>query len=219
MFNFIKKIFKKNKSEEIKKQSENSESNKNIKSDNLSEEKKTSKNEKEENNVLSAEANKEKEKVKEEIKEPVPATKEAAETTETALEDSGEIKNSPYGKFCVKLAADGTYMFNLKASNGSIIATSQTYTSKSSCMNGIQSIRNNAPEAAVEDQTVDEIGSCPHPKFEIYVDKGGSYRFRLKATNGNIIAASQGYSSKSKCKNGVDSVKRHAALATVIEEQ
>jgi len=107
----------------------------------------------------------------------------------------------------------------LKASNGSIIATSQTYTSKSSCLNGIQSIKNNAPIASIEDQSLEGAEIQTHPKFEIFVDKGGSYRFRLKATNGNIIAASQGYSSKSKCKNGIESIKRHAELATIIEEE
>jgi uncharacterized protein YegP (UPF0339 family) len=152
---------------------------------------------------------------------PVEADIQSQETTENEQIDLPPVNDkniSSYGKFCIKMAVDGTYMFNLKASNGLVIATSQTYTSKINCINGIQSIKNNAPIASIEDKSVENSEVQTHPKFEIYVDKGGSYRFRLKATNGNIIAASQGYSSKSKCKNGIESVKRHAELATIIEE-
>jgi uncharacterized protein YegP (UPF0339 family) len=48
-------------------------------------------------------------------------------------------------------------------------------------------------------------------KFEIYKDKAGEFRFRLKASNGQTILASEGYSSKPACQNGVDSVKKNAA--------
>lgn len=54
-------------------------------------------------------------------------------------------------------------------------------------------------------------------KFEVYEDKGGKWRFRLKASNGEVIATSQGYSSKASAKNGVDSVRRHAAEADMVE--
>lgn len=54
-------------------------------------------------------------------------------------------------------------------------------------------------------------------KFEGYVDKAGKYRFRLKASNGEIIAVGESYSSKSACMNGIESVKKNAATA-VIEE-
>lgn len=54
-------------------------------------------------------------------------------------------------------------------------------------------------------------------KFEVYVDKAGKYRFRLKASNGEIIAVGESYSSKSACMNGIESVKKNAASA-VIEE-
>jgi uncharacterized protein len=54
-------------------------------------------------------------------------------------------------------------------------------------------------------------------KFELYQDKGGDYRFRLKAGNGEVIATGQGYSSKASAKNGIDSVKRNAADAEVVE--
>ncbi|GAA5153147.1 YegP family protein [Microbacterium pseudoresistens] len=54
-------------------------------------------------------------------------------------------------------------------------------------------------------------------KFELYQDKGGDYRFRLKAANGEIVATGQGYASKSGALNGIDSVRRNAADAEVVE--
>ncbi|WP_282846448.1 YegP family protein [Microbacterium oxydans] len=54
-------------------------------------------------------------------------------------------------------------------------------------------------------------------KFELYTDKSGEYRFRLKAGNGEVIAISEGYSSKSAALNGIDSVRRNAADADVVE--
>ncbi|GAB3600077.1 YegP family protein [Microbacterium tumbae] len=55
-------------------------------------------------------------------------------------------------------------------------------------------------------------------KFELYTDKSGEYRFRLKAGNGEIIAlASEGYSSKAGALNGIDSIRRNAADAEVVE--
>jgi uncharacterized protein YegP (UPF0339 family) len=54
-------------------------------------------------------------------------------------------------------------------------------------------------------------------KFEIYKDKGGKFRFRLKAGNGEIIAVGEAYESKASAKNGVDSVQKNAAGATVVD--
>ena len=55
-------------------------------------------------------------------------------------------------------------------------------------------------------------------KFEIYKDKAGKFRFRLKASNGQIIAVGEGYKSKTSARNGIDSVKRHAPDAPVVDE-
>ena len=85
-------------------------------------------------------------------------------------------------------------------------------------MNGIDSVRRNAPEAQVENQTVENYEVLKHPKFEVYVDKAGEYRFRLKATNGQIIAVSEGYKAMSSCMNGIDSVKRNAEDSEIVEE-
>ncbi|MCX6670787.1 MAG: YegP family protein [Euryarchaeota archaeon] len=54
-------------------------------------------------------------------------------------------------------------------------------------------------------------------KFEVYTDKSGEYRFKLKAPNGEVIASSEGYSSKKSCMNGIESVKKNAPNATIVE--
>ena len=118
------------------------------------------------------------------------------------------------GTFVVKTVKTG-FVFNLTAGNGEIIATSEVYTSEAACMNGIESVRKNAPIANLEDQTVAEPAAATNPKFEVYVDKGGEFRFRLKARNGEIIAASEGYTAKASCLNGVESVRKNAADAQV----
>ena len=121
------------------------------------------------------------------------------------------------GKFVIGKAKNGGVKFNLVAGNGEIIASSEVYNSKASAKKGIASIQKNAG-AAVEDQTKEGYAVEKHPKFELYQDKAGEFRFRLKATNGGIIAASQGYSSKSGCQNGIDSVKRNAPDAEIVDE-
>ena len=122
------------------------------------------------------------------------------------------------GKFVIRTAATG-FTFQLKAANGETIATSEVYTSEASCRNGIKSVQTNAPIAAVEDQTVPEAEKQSHPKFEVYLDKAGEYRFRLKATNGQIIAVSQSYTALASCTNGVESVKKNAADAAIEYEK
>ena len=122
------------------------------------------------------------------------------------------------GKFAVKTVKTGI-KFNLKANNGEIIAVSEVYTTKSACLNGIESVRKNASIAPVEDQTVEGFAAETNPKFEVYVDKAGEFRFRLKARNGEIIAASEGYKAKASCLNGIESVKKNAPDAEVVEEE
>ena len=57
----------------------------------------------------------------------------------------------------------------------------------------------------------------PEPVFEWYVDKKGKYRFRLKAGNGEIIATSEGYGSKDGVVGGIESVKKNAPIAKIVE--
>ena len=122
------------------------------------------------------------------------------------------------GKFAVKTVKTGI-KFNLKANNGEIIAVSEVYTTKSACLNGIESVRKNAPIAPVEDQTVEGFAAETNPKFEVYVDKAGEFRFRLKARNGEIIAASEGYKAKASCLNGIASIRKNAPEGAVVIEE
>ena len=122
------------------------------------------------------------------------------------------------GKFVMKKTNTG-YVFNLKAGNGEVIATGQVYSSHAGCSNGCASVSRNAPEAALEDQTVEGYAVEKNPKFEVYTDKAGEFRFRLKATNGEIIATSEGYKSKASCLNGVESVRKNAEHAPVTMEE
>lgn len=120
-------------------------------------------------------------------------------------------------KFSVRTTEKGS-RFNLVAKNGQVVGTSQTYKSRRTCLHGIASVRVNAPEAGIEDQTVEGYETLKCPKFEIYLDKAGEYRFRLKARNGQNILAGEGYASKSGCKNGIESIMKNAPEATVEDE-
>ena len=122
------------------------------------------------------------------------------------------------GKFVIKPAKNG-FMFNLKAGNGEIIATSEVYSSLKACQNGVASVQKNAPIAAIEDQTAKEPKTEKNPKFEIYADKRGEFRFRLKAANGEIIATGEGYKAKASCKNGIASIVKNASEAAIIIEE
>lgn len=118
------------------------------------------------------------------------------------------------GEFIIRNTNTGI-KFDLKAGNGEVIATSEVYTTEAACRNGINSVVRNAPIASIEDQTVEVYKVCRHPKFEVYLDKAGEYRFRLKATNGQIIAVGEGYKAKTSCLNGIDSIKRNAPDAPI----
>ena len=120
------------------------------------------------------------------------------------------------GKFVVKEVKTG-FKFDLKAGNGEVIATSEVYTAEKTCLNGIESVRKNAVEAKLEDQTVENFETVTNPKFEVYVDKAGEFRFRLKARNGEIIATGEGYKAKASCLNGIDSIRRNAPDAEVVK--
>ena len=98
-------------------------------------------------------------------------------------------------KFEIKQTKNGGFRFNLIATNGQVIATSETYSSLDSCKNGVESVRKNCA-AHVEDQTKEGFETLTHPKYEVYKDKAGEFRFRLKAKNGEIIATGEGYKAK-----------------------
>ncbi len=122
------------------------------------------------------------------------------------------------GKFVIKETKSGGMKFDLKADNGQILVMSEDYASKSGLKGGIESVRNNCL-APVEDQTEDGYEKLRSPKFEVYTDKSGKFRFRLKAKNGQIIAVCEkGYMTVKSCLNGISSVGRHAPDAPIIEE-
>ena len=107
------------------------------------------------------------------------------------------------GKFVVTVRKNGEFQFNLKATNGQVILTSEGYTKKESCLNGIESVRKNGPVAE---------------RYEVKVAKNGKPFFNLKATNGQVIGASQMYASERTMKAGIASVMRNSADSPVVEE-
>jgi uncharacterized protein YegP (UPF0339 family) len=121
------------------------------------------------------------------------------------------------GKFVIRSTEKGS-RFNLVASNGQVIATSQTYKSLASCKGGIASVQACAPVASVEDQTQEDWAATKCPKFQVYMDKAGEFRFRLLAKNGQNIAASEGYTQLSSCLNGIESVRKNCVDASVERE-
>lgn len=104
------------------------------------------------------------------------------------------------GKFQIKQSVNGQYYFNLKASNGEIILSSEGYTSKQGCLNGIESVKHNSS------------------KDESYVTKtasNGKFYFNLKARNGEIVGTSEIYNTKQNVINGINSVKNNAPSANI----
>ncbi|MCO4292596.1 YegP family protein [Solitalea sp. MAHUQ-68] len=107
------------------------------------------------------------------------------------------------GKFVTKKGNDGQYYFNLKADNGQIILSSEGYSSSSARENGIESVKTNAPNG---------------DHYDRKTSSNGKYYFNLKAVNGQIIGKSELYESSSSRDNGIESVKKNAPDATIVEE-
>jgi uncharacterized protein YegP (UPF0339 family) len=107
------------------------------------------------------------------------------------------------GKFVITKRANGEYQFNLKAGNGQTILSSEGYSSKSNCENGIASVRKNSGDDS---------------RFERKTSANGKPYFSLKATNGQIIGSSEMYESEASRDKGIESVKANAAEATVDDQ-
>lgn len=107
------------------------------------------------------------------------------------------------GKFVITTRKNGEFQFNLKATNGQVILTSEGYTTKTACLNGVESVKKNAANEA---------------RYEIKEAKNGKPYFNLKSTNGQVIGASQMYASEATMKAGIASVMKNAPEAEVIEE-
>lgn len=107
------------------------------------------------------------------------------------------------GKFEITTRKNGEVQFNLKAGNGQIILTSEGYTTKAACMNGIESVKKNSQD----DKRFDRLDA-----------KNGKPYFNLKATNGQIIGNSEMYESVAARENGIESVKKNAPDATIDDK-
>jgi hypothetical protein len=106
------------------------------------------------------------------------------------------------GKFEVYKDKAGKFRYRLKAGNGQIILSGEAYSSKSACIEGVESVKKNSQKES---------------SFEVYEDKKGGFRFRLKASNGEIIGQGESYSAKSGCMNGIESVKKNAGDSKIVE--
>ena len=104
------------------------------------------------------------------------------------------------GKFEIKAGRNGKFRFNLKASNGQTILSSESYDSRSGCEKGIESVRKN---------------SASESRFERKSAKDGSAYFILKAANGEPIGKSEMYKTKRSMENGIASVGKNAPTASV----
>ena len=104
------------------------------------------------------------------------------------------------GKFELKKGRSGKFSFNLKASNGQVILTSQTYKTKAAAKNGIKSVCTNCGKKS---------------SFEQKTSKKGQPYFILLAANKQVIGRSQMYASKTSMMNGIASVKKNASKAAV----
>jgi uncharacterized protein len=107
------------------------------------------------------------------------------------------------GKFVITKRTNGEFQFSLKAGNGQDILASEGYSSKSSCENGIESVKKNAQDAA---------------KFEKKTSSNGKFFFNLKATNGQVIGSSEMYESEASRDNGIASVQKNAPDASVEDK-
>lgn len=107
------------------------------------------------------------------------------------------------GKFVITTRTNGEFQFNLQAGNGQVILSSEGYTTKSACTNGIDSVKRNSQEDG---------------RFERKTSSNGKFYFNLKATNGQVIGSSQMYESEASRDNGIASVKTNAPDATVDDQ-
>ncbi len=111
--------------------------------------------------------------------------------------------DAPVAKFELKKAKDGQYYFHLKASNGETILASEMYKTKASALNGIESVKKNAPE---------------DKRYEKKEAKNGQQMFNLRAGNHQVIGTSETYSTVAARDNGIKSVKKNAPGAKVVDQ-
>jgi len=118
------------------------------------------------------------------------------------LQRKPTLKQKIMGKFEIKTRKNGEFQFNLKATNGQVILTSEGYKTKASCLNGVESVKKNCQD---------------EKRFEIKEASNGKPYFNLMATNGQIIGSSQMYANQVNMKNGIASVMKNAPEAPIID--
>lgn len=121
---------------------------------------------------------------------------------------------SAMGKFTVRPTATG-FVAELCAANGETVAVSEVYSTRAACEKGIRGILKCAPSAPVADDTEKSLPS--NPRYEVFLDKAGGFRFRLRARNGKIIASSQAYRSMQACLHGIESVRCNAREQAIFD--
>lgn len=102
--------------------------------------------------------------------------------------------------FIIERTKFGEFRFRLTAKNGQVILSSESYTTKDGCKNGIESVRKNAPN---------------DDRYERKEAKNGQPFFNLRAGNNQVIGTSELYSSASGMNTGIESVKRNAPIADI----
>ena len=117
-------------------------------------------------------------------------------------------------KFVIRQVPTG-FKFDLRAENGQTVASSEVYSARSGCLRGIEAVRRCAARSRVADLTEENAVLPSNPRLELYQDKREDYRFRLRARNGEIIAVSESYSSRSACLSGLESVLANAPTAEI----
>ena len=108
-------------------------------------------------------------------------------------------------KYQVYRDLTGKYRFRLRASNNKIVAVSEAYENKAGCLNGVKSVQNNC-NSHIQDNTA-ENAKLSNPKYEVFTDASSEFRFHLKASNGEIIAASEGYETKQGAIHGIEAIQ------------
>jgi len=121
------------------------------------------------------------------------------------------------GKYVISKTSDDGYKFNLVAGNNEVIGTSQVFKSLDSAKKSTESVKKFC-EADIEDQTLKNYEAKKNPKWEIYLDKAGEFRFRLCANNGENLLASEGYTTKANAKKGIESVRKNAGSEIVVKD-
>ena len=119
-------------------------------------------------------------------------------------------------KFILKQTATG-FKFDLKNDENVTVATSEVYSTDTACKNGIESVRKFSV-GEIENQTVEGFETKKHPKYEVYTDKAGAFRYRLKAVNGQIIAVGASYKTADEAVAAAECVKAIAQGAPVTLE-